>query len=126
MAAAFACLEKLKTGRVQQHMQALTERLEDLFKERVAESGVTARLEQLGGKFQVFFTDKEIIDYRSACTSDPQNYRLFQQTALDEGVWMSGGYLFHHGVTAAHTNADVDQIIAAFDKGLLRVGKSRG
>jgi glutamate-1-semialdehyde 2,1-aminomutase len=126
VAAAFACLEKLKTGHVQQHLQTLTERLADLFRDCAAERGITARLEQLGGKFQVFFTDQEIIDYRTACASDQKSYQLFQETALNEGIWMSSGYLFHHGVTCAHSQEDIDKIIDAFEKGLSQVSKYRG
>jgi len=126
VAAAFACLEKLKTGHVQQHLQASTARLADLFRERAAARGVTARLEQLGGKFQVYFADQEIIDYRSACSSDQKCYRLFQETVLNEGIWMSGGYLFHHGVTYAHSHEDIDKIVDAFNKGLDQVSKHRG
>jgi glutamate-1-semialdehyde 2,1-aminomutase len=121
LAAAHVCLEKLKTGRIQQHLQALTDRLAELFRNRARDRGVAARLEQLGGQYQVFFTDREITDYRAACSADRESYRVFQQTALEEGVWMSRGYLFHHGVADAHSDADLDQIINAYDRALAKV-----
>jgi len=31
---------------------------------------------------------------------------------------MRRNYLFHHGVTYAHTNEDIQKIVRAFDKGL--------
>ncbi|UCF90064.1 MAG: aspartate aminotransferase family protein [Desulfobacterales bacterium] len=123
LAAAHACLEKLKTGRIQKHLQALTDRLQDLFRERVQDRGLAARLEQFGGQYQVFFTDREIFDYRTACAADRESYLVFQQTVREQGIWMSDGYLFHHGVTDAHTDEDLDQIITAYDRGLAKVAE---
>lgn len=125
VAAAYACLEKLKTGEIQKHLQALIDRLTDLFRVRVQGREVAVRLEQFGGQFQIFFTDHEIINYRTACSADQESYLIFQQAVLEEGIWMSRCFLFHHGVTYAHTIEDIDKIIAAYDQGLAEVIERR-
>jgi len=121
VAAAYVCLEKLKSGRIQQHLQVLTNRLAAAFKDCIKKRGIAVRLEQFGGKFQIYFIDREINDYRSACMADRNKYLIFQKKMLEEGVWMNPGYLFHHGVTFSHTNEDIDKLVAAFDRGLAEV-----
>lgn len=121
VAAASVCLEKLKGGQVQKHLQALTRQLSDRFNVCAKERQIAARLEQLGGQFQVFFIDQEIIDYRSACAADRDLYRVFQNAALEQGVWMSPGYLFHHGVSYAHNQGDIDEIVTTFSRALDKV-----
>lgn len=118
LAAASACLAKLKDGRVQERLQALTQQLSKVFNEHARARGIFARLEQCGGQFQVYFTDHDIIDYRTAQAADRKRFQVFHRVVSNEGIWMKGSYLFHHGVTYAHNNEDLKEIIAAFDKGV--------
>lgn len=118
LAAAAVCLEKLKDGSVQKHLQALTQQLSEVFNEHARVRGIPARLEQCGGQFQVYFTDHDITDYRTAREADRERFQVFHRVVLGEGIWMKGSYLFHHGVTYAHNNEDLKEIITAFDKGL--------
>ncbi|NIA10845.1 MAG: aminotransferase class III-fold pyridoxal phosphate-dependent enzyme [Nitrospiraceae bacterium] len=118
LAAASACLTKLKDGSVQKHLQALTDRLSEVFNEHAKVRNISARLEQCGGQFQVYFTDHDITDYRTAAEADRRRFEVFHRAVSNEGIWMKGSYLFHHGVTYAHSEEDLEKIIAAFDKGL--------
>ena len=126
VAAAHACLEKLKTGQVQKHLRALSDQMAEGFARSVQEQGIAARMEHLGGKFQVFFSDRDITDYRSAYAADRERYRVFRESAVANGIWLNPGYLFHHGVTAAHTAGDVDTIVDAFDRALASSQKTPG
>jgi glutamate-1-semialdehyde 2,1-aminomutase len=118
LAAASACLAKLKDGSVQKHLQTLTDRLSKAFDEHAKARGIAAHLAQCGGQFQVYFTDHDVTDYRIAQAADRERFQVFHRAVLEERIWMKGGYLFHHGITYAHTNEDIETIIAAFDKGL--------
>jgi len=118
LAAASVCLEKLEDGHVQEHLQALGQRLSDAFNERAEELGVAARIQHCGGKFQVYFTDQAVVDYRTATAADQDRYLAFHRVVFDEGIWMKDSYLFHHGITYAHDENDITAIIKAFDKGL--------
>lgn len=118
LAAAAVCLAKLKDGRIQEHLQSLTQTLSEVFNEHAKARSIPARLEQCGGQFQVYFTDHDITDYRTAREADRERFQAFHHVVLGEGIWMKGSYLFHHGVTYAHNNEDLKEIITAFDKGL--------
>lgn len=126
LAAASACLEKLKSGEVQERLHKLTELLKGKFNAMAKDLGVAAQLQGLGGQFQVYFTDQEIIDYRSAALADERAYIAFQGIVFNEGILIKPSYLFHHGITFSHTEEDIDQIIGAMRKGLERVAENEG
>lgn len=125
VAAASACLAKLKDGHVQSHLEKMTERLSAVFNERAKVRGIAARIEQCGGQFQAYFTNQNITDYRTACTADRERYEVFHRAVFSEGIWMKQNYLFHHGVTYAHSDEDIEEIVAAFDKGLVAVRQQK-
>ena len=125
VAAAAACLEKLRDGSAQQRLQASTARLREAFDRLARTHAVEAHLVECGGQFQVYFTAEEIVDYRSALTTSRERYTRFHEAVLQQGIWMKGSPLFHHGVTCAHSDADLDQIIAAFDTGLARAKEAK-
>ncbi len=126
LAAASVCLRKLKDGTVQKHLDTIGRTLCRRFEREAAEVGVKARIYQCGGEFQIYFTDREIKDYRDACSADQDSYRIFFETVSDKGLWMSAGYLFHHGLTYAHGEAELDKIITAFRAGLEAVRAFQG
>lgn len=125
VAAAAACLQKLKDGAVQKHLDWIGQGLARRFNEAAADMGVAARIQQCGGEFQVYFTDREVADYRDACSADRESYRLFFEAVSQEAIWMSGGYLFHHGLTFAHGGAELEKIVTAFTAGLAAVKAGR-
>jgi len=121
LAAASACLGKLKDGSVQRRLQALTTRLSEEFARLAERHGIEAQLAECGGQFQVYFTSREIVDYRTALATRADQYMKFHEAVLEGGVWMKGSPLFHHGVAFAHSDADIERILSAFDAGLSRV-----
>jgi glutamate-1-semialdehyde 2,1-aminomutase len=123
VAAATVCLEKLKDGQIQKRLQDMTQTLSDAFKQRTEARDIPARLDHCGGQFQVFFTDHDIIDYRTVYSVDRESYQTFYETAFGNGIWLNGYYLFHHGVTFAHSDEDISAILSAFEKGLDAVKK---
>jgi glutamate-1-semialdehyde 2,1-aminomutase len=85
------------------------------------DAGIRAQLVGLGGQFQVYFTDKEVIDYRSACKADPARFRVFQEQMLREGIYTLPIPLFHHGFVAAHTRDDIERVVSGMRAGLEKV-----
>jgi glutamate-1-semialdehyde 2,1-aminomutase len=77
----------------------------------------------LGGQFQVYFTNEEIVDYRSACKADQSMYSSFYEHMLSKGIFMLPGRFFHHGLVSAHSKQDLDQITSAMQGGLQEVRK---
>ncbi len=121
LAASHATLERLADGEVQKRLNAECEQLEKRFVELTQEVGVTAQLAGLGGQFQVYFTDKEVSDYRTACRADPSRFRVFQGALLREGIYALPIPLFHHGLVAAHDREDIEKVVSGMRAGLEKV-----
>jgi glutamate-1-semialdehyde 2,1-aminomutase len=61
--------------------------------------------------FDVFFTDQQITNHRSTLTSDAEMTNRFNAGLLDRGVFKGSSKFY---ISAAHTEADVEQTIEAF------------
>ncbi len=126
VAASLATLEVLKNGEVQRNLNEESAYLERRFAELAQEEGVSARLQALGGQFQIYFTDEEVTDYRTAAKADTERFKVFQAEMLREGIYTLPITLFHHGLVAAHSRDDLEKILTAMHVGLRRVKKEFG
>lgn len=121
LAASHATLEILKDGEVQRQLNSECEQLERKFSELAREADIAAQLVGLGGQFQVYFTDKKISDYRTACKADPTKFKEFQEELLRAGIYTLPIPLFHHGLVAAHNMEDMERISSAMRDALKKV-----
>ena len=126
VAASLATLQVLKNGEIQSKLNDQSADLEKRFARLAEELGISARLQALGGQFQVYFTDEEVRDYRSAAKADYERFKVFQAEMLREGIYALPITLFHHGIVAAHSQEDLERILAAMRTGLQRVKKEFG
>ncbi|MEM3394668.1 MAG: aspartate aminotransferase family protein [Nitrososphaerota archaeon] len=123
LAAARVVLSELSDGRVQKYLHEAGAKLAKRFNEMAEEIGVKARLQHFAGKFQVYFTDREVIDYRSAVSCDAKKYTVFYESMLNSGIFMLPSHTIHHGVTAAHMDDDIEAILSSMRKALMEVKK---
>lgn len=112
VAAANATLDILSTGKVQEKLNDASQGLIDSFGEIAEAKKIQARVQGLGGNFQVYFTDSPVADYRSTFRIDAAKYIKFQQSMLEQGVYFWPSHLFCHGVSASHSESDLDTIIS--------------
>jgi len=115
VAAASATLEELSDGSVQKYLNESTQYLVKRFEEIAEDKGISARIQGIGGSFQVYFTDREVIDYRSTFHVDASKYMKFQKVMFDENIYFWPKHLFCHCISAAHTKEDLEKIINAME-----------
>jgi len=118
VAAAIATLNQLRKGDIQKGLNESTAYLSKRFQDVAEDKNVESQLIGLGGQFCIYFTDKEIVDYRSAAKSDKERSKKFHRNLLENGIYTYDGFLFHNGICAAHSKQDLDAIITAMDKSL--------
>ena len=111
LAATLATLTKLQTGEIQKKFAKYTDQLEKGFREISERRGIPARFQGFGGQFGVYFLKDKVIDYRSAFPTNKDQYAKFQQAMLQGGILWSNGPYFHHGITAAHSEKDIQKIL---------------
>jgi glutamate-1-semialdehyde 2,1-aminomutase len=126
LAACNASLEQLASGKVQNHLHKASEMLVNDFNKATKSIGVAARMQGIGGKFQIYFTDREVTNYRTALLSNEKNYARFQKTMMNRGIYFYHGVsfptnLFHHGVSYAHADEDLRMIMNAAEESLKEV-----
>ncbi|HXY82990.1 MAG TPA: aminotransferase class III-fold pyridoxal phosphate-dependent enzyme [Candidatus Saccharimonadales bacterium] len=121
MAASLATLEIIKDGEIQRKLNDESATLERKFSELAKEEKVQAQLLSFGGQFQTYFTDAQIVDYRSACKADQTKFTVLREHMLAEGIYMLPGRFFHHGLVAAHSEADLNHITSAMRSGLQKI-----
>jgi glutamate-1-semialdehyde 2,1-aminomutase len=61
----------------------------------------------------LFFTATPVVDYATAKTSDTQRFASFFRKMRDQGVFLPPSQFEAMFVSLAHTDEDVDQVIAA-------------
>jgi glutamate-1-semialdehyde 2,1-aminomutase len=88
--------------------------LRDVFQRRK----VQAIVQGFGPMFQIYFTERDAIhDYREYCTHvDTARYSRFVQLLLDRGIYMTPSNGLHWIISTAHTQADIEKLIAAADQ----------
>jgi glutamate-1-semialdehyde 2,1-aminomutase len=120
LAASMAFMELYEEKQVFQTLQSRTEKLISEFSKLAEKHQINAKMQGRGGHFHWYFTDEDVVDYRSAATSNKNHYAAFIQTLSANGVYCSPNFLLHHAVSMAHTDEIINQLIAYMDKSLER------
>ena len=63
--------------------------------------------------FDLFFTDRPIVDYRATLTADRDRLKQFNQELVKRGVVKAVNKIY---VSLAHTDKDVDETLGIFDQ----------
>jgi glutamate-1-semialdehyde 2,1-aminomutase len=68
--------------------------------------------------FQIYFTERDAIhDYRDYCQyADTKKYSRFVHGLLERGIYMTPSNGLHWIISTAHTEKDVDTLVAAADE----------
>jgi glutamate-1-semialdehyde 2,1-aminomutase len=79
---------------------------------------VPAIVQGFGPMFQIYFTERDAIhDYRDYCQFvDTKKYSQFVHHLLDHGIYMTPSNGLHWIISTAHTEKDVDALVAAADQ----------
>ena len=114
-AAGLKTLEILKREGTYERLFATGKRLKDELERMLNEAEIPASVVGEAPLFDVFFTDQEIIDYRSTLHADKRLLARFNEILLSCGV-LKGDTKFY--VSLAHTSADIQHTLNAFSSAI--------
>ena len=77
------------------------------------EHGVTVTINRVGSMITVFFTEGPVTDFASASTTDTVRFRRWFHGLLERGVYWPASAYEAAFLSYAHTEADIDTMIAA-------------
>jgi glutamate-1-semialdehyde 2,1-aminomutase len=115
MAAGLATLRYLR-----EHKREIYPRLDKLSEELVAgvaaaakDAGVAMSYNRVGSMFTWFFTAGPVTDWTSAAKSDTEAFGRFFRSMLDSGIYLPPSQFEAAFLSAAHTEDEIQQTIAA-------------
>ena len=81
------------------------------FENTLKDASITSKVIGEGVLFDVFFTDEEIVDYRSTLKADKLKLMKFNQLLSEHGVF-KGDCIFY--LSTVHDVSDAEQTIESF------------
>ncbi|MEF3307134.1 glutamate-1-semialdehyde 2,1-aminomutase [Paenibacillus sp. GYB003] len=114
--AGIACLETLREPGVYEKLEALAARLAEGLKTGARRYGVPLTVNRIGGAFSTHFCDHPIRNYDDAQKADGDLFAQFFRLMLDQGICLAPSKYEAWFLTIAHTDADVDETIAAAEQ----------
>jgi glutamate-1-semialdehyde 2,1-aminomutase len=115
-AAGCATLKILKDEPPYERLEQLSERLETGLRSAVEKSGVTHSFARVASMMTLFFGKGPITDWQSASHCDTGLFAKFFWGMMDRGVYLPCSQYEALFVSAAHTEADIDQTIASAEE----------
>lgn len=71
---------------------------------------------QVGSLMSVFFTEKPVVDYETAVTSDTKRYAEYFQYMLEQGIYLAPSQFEAMFISWAHTKEDIEKTCEAIRK----------
>jgi glutamate-1-semialdehyde 2,1-aminomutase len=120
MIAGFTTISLL-TKEVYEELERKSARLEAGFAANAARHGVPCTINRVGSMICPFFTDRQVVNYETAKTSDLERFAKYFGHLLDLGIHVAPSQFEGMFVSAAHSDEDIEATIAAHDEALKRL-----
>jgi glutamate-1-semialdehyde 2,1-aminomutase len=120
MAAGLATLRELKPHpEIYQKLEQRTAMLVEGVLAAARKRGVALTANRVGSMFTWFFQAGEVRDWDTAARSDTQAFAKFHGAMLERGIYLPPSQFEAMFVSAAHTESDLQQTIAAAEEALI-------
>ncbi len=114
-AAGLATLRVLREEDPYPRMAHLAERLELGILDSAARHSIPVTINRMGSGFTVFFGPDAVWDYDTACVASKEQFAVFHQAMLREGVYLAPSRFEAWFVSAAHQESEVERTLDAVE-----------
>jgi len=121
-AAGIATLKILRRDNPYPRLEALSARLADGLQQAAAEAGVPASVGRCGSMMTLFFSPQPVRDWQTASACDTGRFARYFWGMIDRGAYMPCSQFEAFFVSAAHTEQDIAETIAAAKQVLCQLG----
>ncbi|HXG10581.1 MAG TPA: glutamate-1-semialdehyde 2,1-aminomutase [Gemmataceae bacterium] len=122
MAAGIATLQELRDHPPYDRLEQLGQKLADGLSQAADAAGLPHQLARCGSMWTLFFNPEPVTDYDTARRSDTARFARFFWAMIDRGIYLPCSQFEAAFLSAAHTEADVEQTVAAAREALAAVG----
>jgi len=113
MTAGIEMLKLLSGQSVYDELELKSEKLCAGYKSNIKKLGIPATFTRVGSMFSMFFTDKDIVDFDSAKSSDTNFFQSYFTALLEEGVYIAPSQFEAGFMSAVHTDEEIEKTIEA-------------
>src|SRR5262245_38191749 len=120
-AAGLATLAELRRPGAYDRLHKTGATLREGLREAARRRGLPAQVSGEPPVFDIIFTDREVVDYRTTLTANHKRIRLFNEACVRRGVVKAANKIY---VSLAHSDADIAETLEIFDAALGDVAKA--
>ncbi len=117
-AAGIMTLKLLRNTSPYERLEQLGARLEAGLHQAATSAGVEHTIARVGSMMTLFFSPNKVVDWPTASRSDTAAYAKFFWGLIEQGIYFPCSQFEALFISAAHTEADIDQTIAAAGEAL--------
>lgn len=121
MAGGLATLNLLKDSDWYDRLEVMAYLLTGKLKTVFEEHDYYYTINRLGAMFSIFFTEEEVVDYKSVLSCNTQQYAAFYKELLQEGIYFPPSQFEVCFLSCIHEMEDIEKTVAAVDKALTRI-----
>jgi glutamate-1-semialdehyde 2,1-aminomutase len=82
-------------------------------KDAAERAGVPTKFYRAGSMFCTYFTDREVVDYRTAKYADTERFSRYFCGMLDRGIYLAPSQFEAGFMSLAHSKTDIDKTVKA-------------
>ena len=82
-------------------------------KEQTQKLGIKATFNRVGSMMSMFFTDREVVDYNTAMTSDTKRFARYFEEMLKQGIYLAPSQFEASFLSTAHDELDIEKTLKA-------------
>lgn len=95
--------------------------LEEGLSDAARKAGVKTRFYRAGTMFCTYFTDTDVIDYKTAKTSDTVRFSRFFSAIIKRGIYIAPSQFEAGFISLAHTEKDIEKTVKAAYESLVEI-----
>ncbi len=111
MAAGLRQIQILKETNPYPELDRRGQKLEDGFRFLSEKYGIPITVNRVGSMITAFFTDKDVVDFETAKSSDLEKYAKFFRLMLENGVYFAPSQFEASFLSTAHSDIDIEETL---------------
>lgn len=121
MTAGIETLRILSKGNTYNKLESTGALLEEGLADAARKAGVKTRFYRAGTMFCTYFTDTDVIDYKTAKTSDTVRFSRFFSAMIKRGIYIAPSQFEAGFISLAHTEKDIEKTVKAVYESLVEI-----
>ncbi|WP_141266313.1 glutamate-1-semialdehyde 2,1-aminomutase [Thermodesulfovibrio sp. Kuro-1] len=113
MTAGIETLKVLSKASVYKRLEKTMQYLEEGLKDSAKQAGINVKFYRAGTMFCTYFTENEVIDAKTAKTSDTEKFKQFFLGMLQKGAYIAPSQFEAGFISLAHSEKDIEKTVQA-------------